>query len=131
MNSDEQVRILKMVEDGSINAKEAAELLDALKDAPQDETPQGIFSGRKIWKKKLKILVVNGETGKPKVNIKIPLGLAKWVERFIPADAKQEMEQQGISLDEIFASLDETFEERTLVDVTDETTGDHVLISIE
>ncbi len=130
MNGEEQIRILKMVEDGSISAKEAAELLDALNQQSRD--PEGLTTvSRGVWKKKLKILVVNGETGKAKVNIRIPLGLAKWVERFIPEEAKQEMEQQGISLDELFSSLDETFEQKTLVDVTDEESGDHVLISIE
>jgi len=41
---------------------------------------------------------VNEEDGK-NVNIKIPIGLARFVNKFIPSEARKEMKEQGVDLD--------------------------------
>ncbi len=128
--TDERMRILKMVEEGKINAAEAGLLLESM----GDEIPESGEIVRKqpmsVKGKKLRILVTKPGSEKPSVNVKIPLRLVKWAERFIPEDAKREMDDQGIDLEEILGSLDE-LEDESLVDVTDENTGEHVRVYIE
>ena len=125
--NEEKMRILQMVEEGKISASEASELLDALGSEQQEEKAlqKPSMKGRK-----LRILVTKPGSEKPQVNIRIPLRLVKWAERFIPKEAKQELDDQGIDIDEIVGSIDE-LEDLTLVDVTDEDTGEQVKIFIE
>lgn len=125
--NEEKMRILQMVEEGKISASEASELLDALGSEQQEEKAlqKPSMKGRK-----LRILVTKPGSDKPQVNIRIPLRLVKWAERFIPKEAKQELDDQGIDIDEIVGSIDE-LEDLTLVDVTDEDTGEQVKIFIE
>ncbi len=125
--NEEKMRILQMVEEGKISASESSELLDALGSEQQEEKAlqKPSMKGRK-----LRILVTKPGSEKPQVNIRIPLRLVKWAERFIPKEAKQELDDQGIDIDEIVGSIDE-LEDLTLVDVTDEDTGEQVKIFIE
>ncbi len=129
--NEESMRILKMVEEGKISAAEASELLGALGDEQQQDIIPA-EEGKKFSLKgrKLRILVTKPGSDKPQVNIKIPLRLVKWAEKFIPQEAKREMDSNGIDIDEILGSLDDITEE-TLVDVTDEDTGEQVRIYIE
>lgn len=131
---EDQLRILKMLEEGKINAEEAAQLLGAIgvEGAVNDEssghdTPMGL---RSLKGKKLCIRVEDLQTGKKKANIRIPLKLARMADRMIPKDAKREMEEQGIVLSEILNGL-EDLEGNTLVDVIDDESNQHVSITIE
>lgn len=126
---EEKLRVLKMVEEGKISAEEAAELLASLNGQESEERSVRQVKGG-VRGRKLRIVVTSLDSEKPKVNVKIPLRLVKWAERFIPSDARKEMDNQGINLDEILSSVDE-LEQETLVDVTDDESGEHVRIFIE
>lgn len=69
---DERLQILEMLKNGTIDAKEAEELLTAL---GHEEVPATVFTPKKGPFKLLKILV-NSEDGDV-VNIKIPVEFAK------------------------------------------------------
>ncbi len=126
---EEKMRVLKMVEEGKISAEEAADLLASLDSLdPEEHAVKQVKGG--IRGKKLRIVVTSLDSDRPKVNVKIPLRLVKWAEKFIPSDAKKEMDHQGINLDEILSSVDD-LEQETLVDVTDEDSREHVRIFIE
>ena len=99
--SAETLKILKMVEEGKINAEEAQKLLAAVEDETSGEVE---VSGRKP--KWFKVQVYEGG-GKPKVNVKIPLTLLKIAKRFIPRDAKAKINDSDIDLDEIFEAIQE------------------------
>jgi len=75
---DEKRKIIDMVADGKISAQEAEKLLAAMipKTAPT------------IKGKKLFIRITQEGKAKPKVNIAIPIKLAKIGMHFIPKDAK-------------------------------------------
>ena len=83
--NDEYMRILKMIEEGKVTAEEGAELMKAIGggDAEGDEKVEAQLSGVKssLKGKKLRIKVTDTETGKDKVNIRIPLKLAKLAEK--------------------------------------------------
>lgn len=69
---DEKLRILKMVEEGTISAEEAAELMKAMGAENQLETAvvQNSYD-RKMFR-----IIVDSETG-DKVNIQFPVGAVK------------------------------------------------------
>ncbi|MEA1913381.1 MAG: hypothetical protein U9N06_06090 [candidate division WOR-3 bacterium] len=100
MNSEKE-RILKMLEEGKINAEEAYHLLTGI--------------DRKKTKKEARSLRIKVESkGEENVNIKIPLGLTrkliniggKLVSRFSPRTQKK-LEKFDIDIDEILQSIDE------------------------
>ncbi len=74
----------------------------------------------------LRIRVSEGT--KEKVNIRIPLSLAKVVG--IGGIGKKIAEEEGIDLPEIMRKIDE-IEDGKIVDVVDEEKGDHVEVFVE
>ncbi|MDD5529730.1 MAG: hypothetical protein PHX21_06830 [bacterium] len=103
---EERTRILKMLENGKINAEEAEKLLQSIdkKMETQDKPKKIILT--KGSGKKLKVRV-ESEGGKENVNISIPLSLAKLVAGFIPKEQQRTMEAQGIDLNTILGHIDE------------------------
>ena len=95
---DERLQILRMLEQGTISAEDAARLLDALDEPPA--TPDKPAEG-----KKLRIRVTDRETHKKKVNLSIPLGLAKIAAKFVPPKAKKKLADEGVDVDTVVAQL--------------------------
>jgi len=142
------MEILKMLQDGKITADEAAELLQALEpsemmvkpendrtielmdedynneeDGEEDEKP------RKKKRPKFLIIEVNKD-GSKKVNVRIPLKLAKMASRFIPKHAHAQMKAHGMegNLNELLAGLEELEPGEDLINVNDEDDDEQVRI---
>ena len=94
---EEKMQILRMLEEGKVNAEEAARLLDALA-----ETPEGAKSA---GGKMLRIKVTEPGTNKKKVNLRIPLGLARIAAKFIPPKKKKELAEEGVDIDEVLSQV--------------------------
>lgn len=95
---EERMRILKMLEDRKITAEEAAKLLEAL--------PCGQAGpGKSQADKKIRVRVTDPKTGKQTVNLTVPVGLAKFAIKFIPAKTKQEMASEGIDIDKVMSQV--------------------------
>jgi hypothetical protein len=95
---EDRMQILKMLEEGKITAEEAARLMDALQASCEtEEKPQ---TGRRLL-----IKVTDAKTGKKKVNLKIPIGLARIAAKFVPPKAKQKLAQEGVDVDEVMAQV--------------------------
>ena len=134
---DEKLKILEMIESGKISAKEGLDLLKALEGETHTEVKkiQGPSSGS--TKKYLRIRVRSEVEDVKNVNINIPLKLARLASKFVnlvPKTARDEMEEQGIrledlKLDEIIDTLEEDAEPLQLVAVKGD--GVNVDISIE
>ena len=121
--SDEKLRILQMIQDGTISPEEGLELIKAL-----DSTEKAVITRESV--------PVNFEPGvgsedagdeqpegskRKKVNIKIPIALAKFAGKFVPKHAHAEMREHGIDLD--VAGLMDALEkegEQNLVEVDDD-----------
>lgn len=101
MNEETQ-KILKMLEEGKINAAEAGRLLDALGSPPSAAAPGQAAS---FPAKTLHVRVYKRGSDRPKVNVNIPLSLAHWALRFIPTEAKAEMNEKGVDAGEILNEL--------------------------
>ena len=132
MMSEERARILRMVASGKLSAEEAAELLEALEPAPRTEAraaslvePLPVASPPGA-----RTLVINiTEGGDSKVNVRIPLGLARAAGRFIPRQAQEYLEDHGIDLKQILSEQITGWAKGPLIEVQDD--EDHVLIAVE
>jgi hypothetical protein len=118
---EDRMKILRMIEEGKISADEAAERLDALPcDRPASEP------GRET--RRIRVRVTDPKTGKQTVNLTLPVGLAKFVAKFIPAKTKKELADEGVEIESVLSQVvsDNTGK---IVDVESE--GGTVQISIE
>ncbi len=112
---EEKKRIMKMLEDGKINADEAYRLLEAIEKKGEKE---GKF---------FRVEVESG--GEKKVNIKIPFVVAtklmkvggKLVTKF-SKEAREKLEEYDIDIEEILKSLEEELYDipSTIVDINED-----------
>jgi len=95
---DERMRILKMLEEGKISAEDAARLLDAMPGsrAAEEEPAAG---------KKIRVRVTDPESGRQTVNLTVPIGLAKFAIKFIPAKRKEQLLAEGIDVESIVSQV--------------------------
>ncbi|MDX9873016.1 MAG: hypothetical protein RBT41_11450 [Clostridia bacterium] len=120
---EEKKRILEMIQEGKITSKEGLDLLEALESGEDASTEVDSNLKRKF----LRIKVYTDKA--VKVNINIPLALVKVASRFgamglkyIPEEARTEMERKGIDLsqidiEELVAAIEQGLIDEKLVDV--------------
>ena len=138
MPSDEGKQVLRLLADGKIDADQAYRLLKAIGDvsegpapfhphepehppfSPDSSVPPGL--GRRT----LRIRVQSG--GKTKVNIAIPLGIARMGKTKIAASGlvREQLAKFGIDLDDVLKHIAHS---GTIVDVSDG--DDRVMIDVE
>jgi len=130
--SDERLRVLTMVQEGKITAEEAVQLLEALEasDAASrrktaGKPPMPPATGRQgKW---LQMRVTDTDTGKIRVNVRLPLGVVKaglkMGMRFVP-------EAEGLDKEELLAAIDEGLTGKVF-DLLDKKDGEHVEVFIE
>ena len=121
--SEERLKILKMIDDGKINAEEGAKLLSALSESRQSKSkpPMRTTTCGARW---LRVRVTYMVTGKPKATVNLPLGLV---------DAGMNIASKyapDIAFDELIASINDGAQGK-IIDVIDEEDGEHVEIFIE
>ena len=131
MSSEERVKILKMVADGIISIDEAEELLEALEDKQTSTNTSTVdnhpISGTGKRGKWLRVVVTDIQSGKTKVNLRIPSSL---LSAGMKIGSKFAPELQGVDTGEILSALDENTVGK-FIDVIDEKDGEHVEIMIE
>lgn len=101
---DEKLRILKMVEEGTITAQEGAELMSALNtDEPSTEIAKSSYD-----KKMLRILVDgNGD----KVKIQFPVGAIKKILKATGKLPIPEKDLQGVDLSSMMEAVSECLDD--------------------
>ena len=126
-NSEERMKILKMIEEGKISADDASKLLAALSDSrrgiPTPPRPPGV-SGTARW---LRIRVTDTRTGRSKASVQIPLAL---VDAGIKIGAHFAPEVEGVDMTNVMEALRMGVTGK-IIDVTDEEDGEHVEIYVE
>ena len=132
---EEKTRILNMVQDGKLSAEDALQLLEALESSSSDQEDEKYelipsYNGdRKArW---LKILVTD-QSGKKKVNLKVPLALVRWGLRMggkvnFGNDSLKDLDLENVLTKEM---LNDGVP-GVLVDVEDDDNGERVLITLE
>jgi len=121
----ERAQILGMVSEGKISAEEGARLLAALKSSEKASLSTRTSDAlRSRW---LRVRVINMATGKPKVNVNLPLGLVgvglKLGAQFAPELAEFDIE-------ELMTAIDEGAQGK-IIEVEDEEDGERVEVFIE
>ena len=125
--SEERMRILKMVEEGKISVQDGAKLLAALSESRKPSqpptTPLG-GSGEARW---FRVRVTDLRTGKAKINVNVPTGLAnvgiRMGARFAP---HLEAEHMQTMIDALTSGV-----RGKILDLTDDEFGEHVEIFVE
>jgi hypothetical protein len=80
---------------------------------------------------KLKIRIYENNESDPKTTISVPLGMLRFVSRFVPANLKESLSKKGIDV-EIIADLAKSEEIRgTLVEIEEHKKNEKTVISIE
>jgi len=88
----ERMRILKMVEEGKLTPEEAAQLIEAARQHGQGDARGK--AGRAAGFLTVRVT----ESGQPKVNLRVPLSLAKVVLKLLPRQARANLEASGLTV---------------------------------
>ncbi|MFP4459599.1 MAG: SHOCT-like domain-containing protein [Candidatus Zixiibacteriota bacterium] len=139
--SQERLQILNMLEEGKISTEEASKLLAAIGEKPEPQKEIQASKSKAHW---LKVRVWENGSEKPKVNVSVPLAVAKIALKLggkfstmMPKEARESMEEKGINVDEL-KNIEQVTElidgmshegPFTLVEVDEE--NEKVLITIE
>ncbi len=141
MPSEEGKQVLKLLAEGKIDAEQAYRLLKAIGDVDDKEHPEATFGahghGRPpfppdpsmppgLGRRTLRITVTSA--GKTKVNIAIPLGIARMGKTKIAASGlvREQLAKFGIDLDDVLRHISHS---GPIVDIADG--DDRVLIVVE
>lgn len=128
--NEERMRILKMIQEGTLSAEEGARLLDALGN-PEGEQGRPASEGEPRGKGRfLRIRVYDSVTGREKVNLTVPIGLAKMLSSLVPESQRQQLESHGVRFDDVLKSV-ESGRTGKIVDISNNDQDENVEISIE
>ena len=121
--SEDRQRILQMVSEGTIDASQGIELLNALKTEGAPDQPQA-GTGKANW---FRVRVTDLSTGRTKVNVNLPFSLVragiKVGKRFAP-------EIEDFDWDEVVDAINEGAAGK-LVDVEDHESGEKVEVFVD
>ncbi len=130
-SSEERMRILMMIQEGKISAAEGARLIEALEEisespaSPPKPPASGISSGKKP--RYLRVLITDSDTGKTRVNVRLPASL---INSGIRMGARFAPEIEGLDMEDLNAWLN-SGEIGQIVDIFDEEDGEHVEVFLE
>ncbi|MBN1145936.1 MAG: hypothetical protein JXA78_01670 [Anaerolineales bacterium] len=121
--NEERMKILRMIDEGKINAEEGAKLLAALSESRKGERKTSLraSTGGARW---LTVRVTDTATGKPKATVNLPLGL---VDAGLNIASKYAPE---VAFDELVEAINAGAQGK-IIDVYDEEDDEHVEIFIE
>jgi DUF4097 and DUF4098 domain-containing protein YvlB len=125
VTSEERMKILKMISDGKITAEEGSRLISALSQRSEKASK---VAKRSLSNQMLRVRVTDMSTGKPKVNVNVPMKLVD-AGLNIAAQFTPEMENAQM-MKAVKEALAENISGK-IVDVVDEEDQEHVEIFIE
>jgi len=130
VSTEERMRILMMIQEGKISAAEGARLIEALDDLSQPTPPspptlRGYESGKKP--RYLRVLITDTDTGKARVNVRLPVSL---INSGMRMGARFAPEIEGLDMEDLNAWMN-SGEIGQIVDIFDEEDGEHVEVFLE
>ncbi len=125
-NSEERMRILKMVEEGKISAEEGTKLLTAVQQAQRASAGEqgGRRGGAGRW---LRIKVTDTKTGRSKASVQIPIGL---IDAGMKIGAHFAPEVEGVDMGNVMDAIRAGVIGK-IIDATDDEDGERVEIFVE
>ncbi len=124
--SEERLRVLKMLQEGRISTEEATQLLEAL-EGGRSQPVQPMAGGRTVQGRWLRVRVTDTDTGKTRVNVRLPLNV-------VEAGMKMGLRSSPVIQDmdpNALMDMIRSGEVGQIVDVFDEEDGEHVEVFIE
>lgn len=144
--SEERKRVLDLLANGKISVEDASTLLKALGPTPAEayaapRQPEPAATARaataaapthpahaaaprpRARALRINILELVDGQEQDKIRVNVPLGLAKFALRFMPAKAKQELSAQSIDLNALLDGLTDESPEGPIVDLETEKAG--------
>jgi hypothetical protein len=130
VSTEERMRILMMIQEGKISAAEGARLIEALDDLSQPTPPspppsRGYEGGKKP--RYLRVLITDTDTGKARVNVRLPVSL---INSGMRMGARFAPEIEGLDMEDLNAWMN-SGEVGQIVDIFDEEDGEHVEVFLE
>ncbi len=131
IRNEERLKVLKMVQEGKISVDEATELLQSLDEAPSKSTPPAAVQpgspAAAAGKRWLRVRVTDGESGRVRVNVRLPAGV---INAGLKMGMKFAPQMEGMDIQAI-QDLITSGETGQIVDVYDDKDGEHVEVFIE
>lgn len=138
VTAQERMKILQMLQEGKITPESAAQLLEAMGEGVPDPAPAATpaptaapvmadvpeAGPKPRW---LRVRVTDSGTGRPRVNVRVPLGL---VGLGLKLGAKYSPEIESIDAEALVQAI-QSGETGAFVDVFDEDDGEHVEVFLE
>ncbi len=135
MTSEERLKVLKMVQEGKINAEDAVDLLAALDDgeaAKAGSSAAGASGATSVPGKRdnrwLRVHITDTDSGKTRVNVRLPISMVsaglKMGMRFAPVQV------EGLDTNDLMTFI-RSGEVGKMVDIYDDEDGEHVEVYIE
>ncbi len=127
---EEKMRILKMLEEGTITAEEASDLMEAL----QGTEIQTISAAEKPYNRRMLRILVDNQSNGDKVTIQFPVGAVKKILKVTGKLPLPEEQMQGFDLAELMDAINECLDEELdgdIVNVTSSAENTTVRICIE
>lgn len=129
-STEERMRILMMIQEGKISAAEGARLIEALDDLSEPTPPPAPSTSTYPGAKKpryLRVLITDTDTGKARVNVRLPVSL---INSGMRMGARFAPEIEGLEMEDLNAWLN-SGEVGQIVDIFDEEDGEHVEVFLE
>ncbi|MCI5687932.1 MAG: hypothetical protein MR303_05530 [Emergencia sp.] len=127
---EEKMRILKMLEEGTITAEEASDLMEAL----QGTEIQPVPAAEKPYNRRMLRILVDNQSNGDKVTIQFPVGAVKKILKVTGKLPLPEDQMQGFDLAELMEAINECLDEELdgdIVNVTSSAESTTVRICIE
>lgn len=127
---EEKMRILKMLEEGTITAEEASDLIEAL----QSTDTQTTLMAEKPYNKRMLRILVDNESNGNKVTVQFPVGAVKKILKVTGKLPLPEEQMQDFDLAELMEAINECLDEELdgdIVNVTSSAENTTIRICIE
>lgn len=129
-STEERMRILMMIQEGKVSAAEGARLIEALDDLSEPASPapqpsRGYEGGKKP--RYLRVMVTDTDTGKARVNVRLPVSL---INSGMRMGARFAPEIEGLEMEDLNAWLN-SGEVGQIVDIFDDEDGEHIEVFLE
>ena len=121
---EEKMRILKMIEDGTITAEEAAELMNAMGVEETAGLPQ-----KQTYDKKMFRIIVDSVQG-DKVNVQFPVGAIKKILKVTGKLPIPEESLQGVDLASMMDAIGECLDEEIQGDFVNVSAADGTTVRV-
>ena len=120
--AEERLQVLKMIQSGHITADEGARLLEALEERPTEKPRPG---SRAKGPSQFRIRVTDLETGRQKIDMRIPWGLIN-----VGVNLGARFAREEIKMDEFIAAV-RAGDKGRVMKVVDEDDGELIEIFVE